>query len=541
MAGERACCRDLRRLARFSAALSALLLASCTRTPAKHGGAGSDSTPTADTGGTDSTAADSGARDTSPADSGVVDYDGDGVPAGVDCDDWSASIGAPQTWFRDADGDDFGDPTVSATACTQPDGHVADNTDCDDTNGVVNPGEQEYCDGFDDDCDGLIDDNDPSVQESSWWPDADGDGYGTGAGTPSCSSPAGSALHGGDCDETNPAINPGVDEVCDGIDNNCDGVIDEYAVDAGTWYLDADGDGFGVTEGSLTACAAPAGYVAVDGDCDDGDATVTACSRYTYTGDEQTYTVPDGVSSLTIEAWGGGGGGLDSTGNYGGGGGYATQPLDVTPGDVLTLRPGEGGPGTGGGGGGTFVWDGAGTLVLVAGGGGGAWSGGIVHGGGGGGETGSDGGGGTDCVYDWWDYTGLPGGGGTQSSGGTGGYTYDNNPDVIWAPAADAAGGFEFGGGTSGAALDIAGVGPGGGGSGYYGGGAGGEGVGCTSNTGGGGGSSWTTDGSTLAADWDVPGGSGVDAWDGLAGDGGYYSSRDAVAIPGGSGLIVIY
>ncbi len=39
-----------------------------------------------------------------------------------------------------------------------------------------------------------------------------------------------------DCDDTNPAINPGATEVCNGLDDNCDGSTDE-----GT---DADGDGF---------------------------------------------------------------------------------------------------------------------------------------------------------------------------------------------------------------------------------------------------------------------------------------------------------
>lgn len=45
--------------------------------------------------------------------------------------------------------------------------------------------------------------------------DRDNDGYGTGPG-----------CLGRDCDDTNPLINPGAVEVCDGLDNNCDGLVD---------------------------------------------------------------------------------------------------------------------------------------------------------------------------------------------------------------------------------------------------------------------------------------------------------------------------
>lgn len=44
--------------------------------------------------------------------------------------------------------------------------------------------------------------------------DGDGDEYGDG-----CAA-------GPDCDDTNPAINPGVGESCDGVDENCDDMID---------------------------------------------------------------------------------------------------------------------------------------------------------------------------------------------------------------------------------------------------------------------------------------------------------------------------
>ena len=85
-------------------------------------------------------------------------------------------------------------------------------------------------------------------------PDNDGDGYGTLS----------------DCDDDDPAIHPGADEVCDGINNDCDAAIDEPdALDAVPWYRDADLDGYGDPEVSTLACERPPGFLADGSDCDD--------------------------------------------------------------------------------------------------------------------------------------------------------------------------------------------------------------------------------------------------------------------------------
>lgn len=79
-------------------------------------------------------------------------------------------------------------------------------------------------------------------------------------------------------------------------------------------------------------------------------AATTVTTTYGYTGTNQTFTVPDGVSSLTITLKGGQGGlgGGDSQGSPTPGGyqGVVTGTIAVTPGQVLTIAVGGGG-GTG--------------------------------------------------------------------------------------------------------------------------------------------------------------------------------------------------
>ncbi len=178
------------------------------------------------------------------------------------------------TWYTDADGDGFGDGGTAVVACTAPAGTVADGTDCDDANDTVHPGADEVCDGVDNDCDGDVDEDD-AIDALTWYADDDGDGFGdAGDTTLACAAPAGYVADATDCDDTNAAVNPDAQEICDGIDNDCDGDVDGGAVGEGTWYPDGDGDGYGDDAGAVTSCTAPADHVATGGDCDDADPAV---------------------------------------------------------------------------------------------------------------------------------------------------------------------------------------------------------------------------------------------------------------------------
>jgi hypothetical protein len=174
------------------------------------------------------------------------------------------------TWYDDDDRDGYGDPSsIPTVSCSALPLHSVDATDCDDGDATVNPGAPEQCNGVDDDCDGLVDDD---VLFSEWYPDGDGDGFGSGSGAPivDCVAPPGTSASDADCDDADVGVFPGATEVCDGVDQDCDGVVDEDAFDAVYWFGDGDGDGFGDSDDFVAACAAPSGYVADSGDCDDG-------------------------------------------------------------------------------------------------------------------------------------------------------------------------------------------------------------------------------------------------------------------------------
>ena len=216
-------------------------------------------------------------KDDAPTDDtnapGEVDVDGDGFATTEDCDDEDAAISPSAaelcdgidnncdgaidtdaqdltTWYGDGDRDGFGSDNLTLTACEAPEGFVAEGGDCDDADARFFPGAAET------DC---TDPNDYNCDGSSGFADNDGDRYAA------CE----------ECDDGDAAVNPAANEVCDEQDNNCDGVVDEAtALDAATFYADADADSYGDVSNTTKACDAPAGYVSDSTDCDDDAAAV---------------------------------------------------------------------------------------------------------------------------------------------------------------------------------------------------------------------------------------------------------------------------
>ena len=194
------------------------------------------------------------------------------MPSGdaPECDD-----GEPLVGYPDADGDGFGTPIGRITVCDAlPEGYASTSDDCDDENELNNPDGIEVCDGEDNDCD--FDTDEEAIDQRTFYADEDSDGYGDdSASVTACSLPDGYVLWGGDCDSTEPFINPAAVEICDEIDNDCNDVVDDAATeDMFPWYPDEDEDGHGDFESPIYACSAPDGTTGSPSDCDDTDATI---------------------------------------------------------------------------------------------------------------------------------------------------------------------------------------------------------------------------------------------------------------------------
>ena len=178
-------------------------------------------------------------------------------------------------FFLDDDNDGFGG-TTEVKRCEAPTGYTSVGEDCLDTDSAVFPGADEYCNDADDDCDDAVDES-GAVDETTFYVDFDGDGYGDADfSQDACDAPTGWVSDSTDCDDSRSDVNPGELERCDDIDNDCDGDEDESgSIGESTWYTDNDGDSYGDPTLSTTACDQPGDAVDNDEDCDDSNASVS--------------------------------------------------------------------------------------------------------------------------------------------------------------------------------------------------------------------------------------------------------------------------
>jgi hypothetical protein len=162
----------------------------------------------------------------------IRDFNGDNKPdlatANLDANTISVllnncALAAMLTWYRDFDGDGFGDPAKTIMAASQPAGYVANNQDC----------------------------NDYRV----YYEDLDNDGWGN-----STKLPCGTITRTGDCNDN-----------------------DNRVHSPQTFYRDADGDSWGNAAVTTTVCSSitPSGYVANRMDCNDNDAAIRYCPAMT--------------------------------------------------------------------------------------------------------------------------------------------------------------------------------------------------------------------------------------------------------------------
>jgi hypothetical protein len=256
------------------------------------------------------------------------------VAIGDDCDDADAGVfpGAPEAWYDGVDGDCAGGSDYDG------DGDGVDaigfgGTDCNDADADIHPDGVESCDGADDDCDGAIDEDACPVPAESWsghtylfFPDvvdwttahdtcqsygyhlldvrdaaedawvwlgaeATNDTSGWWIGYTDAAVEGTFAWDGGstaiftDWRGGEPNDFGGAEDCAafadDGggawNDKSCTQTypfVCEVGCETSSWYLDADGDGFGDPFSAVEACAAPAGTLPDGSDCDDGDPAV---------------------------------------------------------------------------------------------------------------------------------------------------------------------------------------------------------------------------------------------------------------------------
>ncbi len=181
----------------------------------------------------------------------------------------------PSRWYRDLDGDGFGDPAASVESCDHVEGFATRGDDCDDGCADCHPGGFEVCDARDNDCDGAADQLFACAPGAAVACTTSCGTTGAGACTSACEAPSAEAC-------APPA------ETCNGADDDCDGDVDEtFSCAAGATALCTTTCGSTGTGTCTSACepAAPAACTppaetcnGLDDDCDGVADQTFACA-----------------------------------------------------------------------------------------------------------------------------------------------------------------------------------------------------------------------------------------------------------------------
>ena len=121
---------------------------------------------------------------------------------------------------------------------------------------------------------------------ANWYPDTDGDGFGDpDAAVTGCLPPQGHVEDATDCDDTDAAVSPDAEEVCDGVDNDCNGEIDDGLTEpcnpggsgGGADTTAGDDNTPGDASGGVDTDGGTGGTAGDAGAADDGDGGGCAC------------------------------------------------------------------------------------------------------------------------------------------------------------------------------------------------------------------------------------------------------------------------